>query len=208
MSKRWMVAGLVVMALVGMIYASTVMAQAGRAGRGGRPGFAGRGGPGGQRQGMDREERRERFREMIMDRLREHLDSTEEEWKVLGPRVEKVSELSRQLQGRAGRGMMRLMFQRRGPGGRGGGPGGPGGRDRGPGVQQEAELQPIERATEDLQEIVDSEGASPQDIQEKLTALRKAEDKMEQELDKARAKLREVVTLRQEAKLVLLGMLD
>lgn len=207
MFKRWMVVGLVVMALVGMGYASVALAQAGRGGGGGRPGFGGRGGRGGGFGQMDPEERREQVRQRMMERMREVLAFSEQEWKVVGPRVEKVYGLSRQLRGRGARGMMRMMFG--GRGGRGpGGRGGPGGPDRGPGAQAEREREPLERATDELQEVLENEQASADQIKQKLTALRRVEDQLEQEMDKAQEQLRQVVTVRQEAQLVLMGLLD
>jgi len=53
------------------------------------------------------------MRQMMEQRTREQLGATEEEWKVLGPRVMKVSELSRQTSG-FGRGGM-FFGGRRGP---------------------------------------------------------------------------------------------
>ena len=123
--------GIVVVALIGLLLASQTLSQPGQRGqRGGQPGQqqgqrgqrgGQQGGPGGRGQ-FDPE----RMRQMMDQRMREQLGATEAEWKVLGPRVTKVQELSRQGRG-GGRGGM--MFGGRGGmmGGRGGGPGGPGG---------------------------------------------------------------------------------
>lgn len=140
--------------------------------------------PGGRGQRMTREE----FMARMAERQRESLGATEEEWQVLGPKVEAVQTLSRQLSG----GGFRRMGGRRG------------GDD-----QQPAENQTeIEKATAALRETLDNEGATAADIKAKLTALRAAREKARQELAKAQDELRELVTQRQEALLVLQGLLD
>ena len=53
----------------------------------------------------------------------------------------------------------------------------------------------------------DRRALKPEEIKEKLTALRKAREKAEQELTKAQEELRKVLTLHQEARLVLIGFL-
>jgi hypothetical protein len=52
------------------------------------------------------------------------------------------------------------------------------------------------------------EGAKPEEIKAKLTALRAAKEQARQDLVKARQDLRQLMTLRQEAVLVLNGLLD
>ncbi|MHC4353963.1 MAG: hypothetical protein ACYS0H_14740, partial [Planctomycetota bacterium] len=123
--------GIAVVALVGLLLVSQTLSQPGqRGGGGGQQGQRGqRGGPGGGRQQFDPEQMRQRMDQA----MRERLGATEAEWKVLGPRVNKVMELSRQSRG-SGRGG--TMFGGRGNfGGRGGGPVGnrPGGGQGGPG---------------------------------------------------------------------------
>ena len=51
-------------------------------------------------------------------------------------------------------------------------------------------------------------GAKPEEIKAKLTALRAAKERATQELAKARQGLRQIMNLRQEAVLVLNGLLD
>jgi hypothetical protein len=142
----------------------------------------------------------ERIREMIAERMRESLGVSEEEWEIIGPRVEKVQLLSQAAAGRGGFG--RFMGGR---GGRGG--------DRSEGVTRQMPEQPptvanVQKALEELRTLLDDETTKAADIKTKLTALREAREKAKQELDKAQKSLREVVTLRQEAQLVLMGLLD
>ncbi len=60
----------------------------------------------------------------------------------------------------------------------------------------------------DLQGLLRDEKAPVDQIKAKLTALRAAKEKAAQELSKARQSLRQLMTMRQEAVLVLNGLLD
>jgi len=168
--------------------------------------FAQQGGPGGGRaaQGAARFGRGQggqfdaaAMRRMISERMRNILGASEEEWTILGPRVEKVQNLMREVRGSR----MAAMFRRSGPGGRGGQPGGTP-------AQPAAEVSPVQKATDELEATLADEAAGSDVIRQKLTALRAAREKAQQQLDAARKELREVVTLRQEAQLVLMGLLD
>ncbi len=184
--------------LVALMAAGLVVAQP--QGRGGQRGGQ-RGGPG----GFDPA----RMRQMMEQRMKGQLGCTDDEWKVLGPRVTKVMNLSRQARG--GGGMARMFMGRRG--GQGGRPGDQqgnrqadrqGGR-RGPGG---GEPSAVDTAGEALQTALQNASATPDDIKAKLTALRGAREKAKQELAVAQKQLKEVLTLRQEAQLVMMGMLD
>ena len=202
--------GIVVVALVGLLLASQTLSQPGQ--RGGQQGQRGQrggqqGGPGGRGQ-FDPE----RMRQMMDQRMREQLGATEAEWKVLGPRVTKVQELSRQSRG-GGRGGM--MGGRGGMmGGRGGGPGGPGGNRPGgnrPGGGQGAparELTAVEKAQEQLRTVLDNTDSTPDQIKTALTTLRKDRESAKQKLAVAQQDLRKIITIRQEAICVMMGMLD
>jgi hypothetical protein len=195
MFRRRILFGLVV-CLVSTLLLGVALVQGGAGGGpGGGPGgqMGGPGGPGGQR--FDPAQ----MRQMMEQRLREQLGATEEEWKVLGPRVMKVSELSRQTSG-FGRGM--FFGGRRGPQGSQ-----PGGR-QGPQGAQERELTAVEKITDQLQTTLENTSAQPEEIKKQLTALRAAKEKAKQELATAQQELRKIVTVRQEAQLVLMGMLD
>jgi len=152
-----------------------------------------------------------RMREMMEQRMKEQLGATDAEWQVLGPRLTKVMNLSRQVGG----GMGRMMMGRRGrQGGPQGGPeGGP--QDQQRGARRGArnpfgggEPTAVDTAAEALQTALGNTEATPEDIKAKLTTLRSAKEKAKQELAKAQQDLRQVLTLRQEAQLVLMGMLD
>jgi len=65
-----------------------------------------------------------------------------------------------------------------------------------------------EQKSRDLREVLRSEGAAADQIKVRLAELRAAKQKEAQELVKARQELRQLMTLRQEAELVLNGLLD
>jgi hypothetical protein len=148
---------------------------------------------------------------MMFDRMKEQIGATDEQWKDIQPRLQKVMMLSRQVSV-SGRGM---IF---------GGPGGFGGRrqtgtgrtrsqDAGdrtrPGtgraqVQQTA----VGKATAELREVLRNEEATADQIKAKLTALRTAKEKAQKELAAAQKDLKEKLNVKQEAFLVLSGYLN
>jgi len=127
------------------------------------------------------------------ERMQERLGATEAEWKVLGPRVMKVSELSRQLRG-GGRGNQR-----------GGSRGGrPDSQQNAPARQPSA----IEVAQEQLRALLDNTSATPGQIRQRVAALRTARKQVQQQLVVAQKNLIQIVTVRQEAQLIIMGLLD
>jgi hypothetical protein len=155
--------------------------------RGGQPG-----GPGGQR--FDRAQ----MRQMMEQRMQEQLASSAEEWKTLGPRVMKVYDLNQQLSA-SGRGGMFGSSTRRGP------------QTDQPGAGQGTparELSAVEKASAQLRTTLEDTAAKPEDITKQLTALRTAKQTTKKELATAQAELRKAVKVRQEAQLVLMGLLD
>ncbi len=137
----------------------------------------------------------ERMRQMMMERMQESLGAADEEWQVIGPRLEKVMTLSRRTRG--GRAMGALFG-----GGRRGGPTRP--DEGGPEQEQSA----VEKAAEQLQSVLEGEAAEAARIKQALSAYRAAREEAHQELAKAQQELKEVLTVKQEAQLVLFGMLQ
>jgi len=150
--------------------------------------FAGEAGGGG-RGGFDPA----RIREMMSTRVKETLKVNDEEWKALQPKVEKVQTMSREITG----GGMRMMGGRRG-----------GNTDQPAAGTAEQPQSPLVKAQADLQATLDKENATADEIKTKLTAYRQARELAKQELAKAQAELRELVTPKQEAQLVLMNLLD
>lgn len=150
-------------------------------GRQGRQGGPGQGGP----RGFDREAMQTRMLEMMKERM----GASDDEWKVIQPRLSEVMTLQQSTRG----GQMRGMFGR--------------GRNRDQ-QQTEATTDPVQKASEDLQQTLDKEAPSNTEIQNKLLALRGAREQAKQKLVEAQKKLRDVLSVKQEAQLVLMGMLD
>ncbi len=147
------------------------------------------------------------MRQRMMERMKEQLGADDQAWKVMEPRLTKVMELNRQANA-GGRGM---MFGFGGRGGRGG-PGGPGGdqgpqadrRGRGPQGEQTA----LDKAMAQLRTTLENQSATPEEIKTQLTAVRQAREKAKQELAVAQQDLKKILTVRQEAMLVEMGMLE
>ncbi len=153
-------------------------------------------GPRGEGQAGDPAQRMQQFRQRMQDQMRQQLGATEEEWKVLQPRIEKVQQLQREAQG-GFRGAGRF-------GGRGQRPGGAAQPEGAPERQQSD----VEKKSEALRSLLDDQASNAGAIKAALDALRTAREKAQQDLAAARKELRAVVTVRQEARLVLQGVLD
>ena len=65
-----------------------------------------------------------------------------------------------------------------------------------------------EKACEELYELLGDKNSDPEKIGQKMVALRRAREEAGEQLDKVRQELREMLNPRQEANLVLLGVLD
>lgn len=142
------------------------------------------------------------MRERMMERYRTQLEITDDaEWKVLKEKIEKVSTL--QMQSRMG-GMGGMMGMRGGPGG----PGGQGGADannnpqrarRGGFGEPSAEQEALQKAIEAK--------ASKEELAAAMTKLRAARKAKEAEVEKAQEELKQLLSTRQEAQAVLMGLL-
>ncbi len=146
------------------------------------------------------------MRQMMAQRLKEQLGVDDQAWKVMEPRLMKVMELNRRVSGMGGRGgtfFGGFRGQRPGAEGRG-----PADRPGFAGQQPNRELTPVEKATEQLRTTLENQSASPEEIKKQLTAVREAREKAKQELAAAQQELRQILTLRQEAQLVLMGQLN
>ena len=160
----------------------------------------------GDRQGGPPNFDPEQMRQRMMERYREQLEvKGDAEWKILEARITKVSEARRE----AGSGMMgRGMF-----GGGRGGPGGgaPGGGNDQADAQRQNRRNPFAAAqlpeAEELQKALDGK-ASADELKAKLAKLRDARKAKQAALTKAQDDLRAVLTVRQEATAVMLGLLE
>lgn len=135
----------------------------------------------------------EQMRQRMMERYREALEvKSDDEWKVLEPRITKVSDARREVGSGFGRGFGRPR------GGEGGNDQGGGDRRRGGG-----ETNPEGEA---LQKAVEAK-APAEEVKAKLAKFREARKTKEANLAKAQDELKKVLSVRQEASAVLMGLL-
>ncbi len=183
--------------VLALVLAGLSIAQPPAGGQGGQGGPGGPGGPGGRFDPAQ-------MRQMMAQRMKEQLGADDEAWKVLEPRLTKVMELNAQVSGGPGRGMF-SMFGRGGPGGNRGDRGSRDAQDR-PARQPEQQTA-VDKASEQLRTTLQNQSATPEEIKKNLTALREAREKAKQELAAAQQELRQILTVRQEAQLVMMGQL-
>jgi peptidoglycan hydrolase CwlO-like protein len=133
------------------------------------------------------------YRQQMMDDLKKELDVKDDEWQVLQPKLEKVMDSSRELRSN--------MF-RFGRSGRGG-------SDRGGQPQSSSQQDSaVAKAQADLESALNDKSIGADEISKRLAAYRSAKDQAKQNLAKAQSELKELVSQRQEAVLVMRGMLD
>jgi hypothetical protein len=160
----------------------------------------------------------EGFRQRMNERIKEELKASDDEWTVIQPLLEKVQTAQMAtMTGRFGFGggrRIRVSGTSGGnPGGdsasasaspNGGGNGGGNGRNGG----ENRPARPTSPEAEALKAALASDGTPTDEIKIKLQALRDARKKAQDNLEQAREDLKKVLTLRQEATLVQMGLLD
>jgi hypothetical protein len=172
---------LYISALAGTVSALLLLASLSASAQ--QPGQPGQGGPGGKggRGNFDPAA----FMDRMMGEMQKQLKANDDEWKILRPLIETVYTKGREVRGAGGSSMF-------------------GGRQRSgsPGQTETA------REVQALKDILERENASAADIKPRLDAFREYKAKKEAELKDAREKLRAVLTAKQEAQLVMAGLLD
>jgi hypothetical protein len=180
------------LAAVGMAAALAMAAGSARAQAGGGPG----GGPGG---GFNFDP--SAIRERMEQQFQQQIEASDEEWRVIEPRFIKVLV----LQMDTGTGIMGAL---RGAGrGRGGGAGGATINTFINQIFGITEPSTVSRRLDELQQAIDN-NASADLLKDKLEALRMARQKAKVDLAKAQDDLIQVLSLRQEALLVQMGLLE
>jgi len=169
--------------------AGSLLAQNDNTGAPGAPGgFGGPGGPGGFGGGnFDPAQLQQQMQQRLLAQDRQSLVITnDDEWSVIQPLIQKVLDAQQALNSAGAMGM------------RGGGRGGRGGAG-GVGAQASEEQQSLQQALANSAPI-----AQIKDLLAKYRAARKAK---QDSLEAAQANLKKVLTVRQEAEAVLLGLL-
>jgi hypothetical protein len=138
----------------------------------------------------------EQMRQRMMERYREELEiKNDDEWKLIEARITKVSDARREIGFGGG---MRFGGGRRG--GDTGGGGEQGGRRSFGGGTPSPEVESLQKAIEAK--------APADELKAKLAKVREARKQKEANLAKAQEELRKVLSVRQEASAVLLGLLQ
>lgn len=142
----------------------------------------------------------EEMRARMTERVRELLEvKNEDEWKLIQARIDKAQEAQREV--RSLNGDFRLLFSRSGDQGGGGDQGG---RSRGPGGSPfggtpNPDAEAFSKAVQNK--------APTEELKQRMARVREARKNAEAKYDKAADDLRQVLTVRQEATLVAIGLL-
>jgi Spy/CpxP family protein refolding chaperone len=123
------------------------------------------------------------FGPVRLDDVKKQVSATDEEWKVLSPKLQKVINARQVLNGEAG----------------GGSPGGFGGPPTGNLISQ---------AQDELKTVLNDPKHTKAEVEEKIKAVRKARQKAKEDLEAAQKDLLQMVTPAQEAVLISLGYLE
>ena len=148
----------------------------------------------------------EQMRQRMMDNVRERFEiKSDDEWKVIEPRVQKVMEARRDVGFGGGMGMF-------GPGGRRRGGQGGDGNNQADNNNNNNNRRPRfggepSPEAQDLQKAIDA-NASKDVIEAKLAKFRESRKKKQAQLEQTQEELRKVLTVKQEASAVLMGLLQ
>jgi hypothetical protein len=153
-----------------------------------------------QRQGRGNIDPAE-IQQRMMDGYREALEFTkDDEWNAVKPLVEKVVEARREVPSGRGFGFFGRGARRGGDANNQGDQGGRRGNRGAFGGQPSPELEALQKAIESK--------ASPEEIKAKLAKYRESRKDKEAKLAKAQDDLRKVLSVRQEANAVVIGLLQ
>jgi hypothetical protein len=151
------------------------------------------------------------MQDIIAQRLKQLMGSTDDEWTIIGPKVLKVVSLvSSQARGFQMRSFVGNQNQQgntnqgssnQGASNQGNFPG------RAMGVTASS-TSSDNKALEELQTLAVNKNATTTQIKEKISEVRKEKEESKQKLTKAQKELRELLSLRQEAVLVSVGLLE
>jgi len=120
----------------------------------------------------------------MLDQVKETLGVSDEDWKVLQPKVEAVQKLAAQIY----RPFMRGRRSRNSD-------------DNQPKNEIDTKMQ-------ELKTLAENKEADPKELKAKMEEVRVAREKIKLDLKKAQDELRELLTQHQEAQMILLGLLE
>ena len=156
-------------------------------------------------------QRRSESEKRTAESMKQALRATEQQWRAIKPRLDKVEYLSKQ----AKISITPASYKRSRSSGSGPNNQPPVAKveegckwsksweEKAPG-----ELTEGERTCEELLELLENNGSKQEEIEQKVKALRKVREEAGKQLAMAQQELREVLTVRQEATLVLMRLLE
>ena len=152
------------------------------------------------------------MRQRMMDRMKEMIGASDDDWKAMQPKIEKIQQLQRNVNPR-GMGMM-MGPPGGGPGGPGGGPpdgGGPGGPPPGFGGGPDGggQQSDVQQKLRDLRKALQNKDTPADELKAKAQAYRDAKAAAKIELAKAQDDLSQSVTdPHQQSALLAMGVLE
>lgn len=164
----------------------------------------------------DFSEMRQKMEERMLNGIKQRMKSSDEEWDLIGPMIKSVLELKAKGKG----GMIRGGMKGGKPGGgRGERPDGAEGRSKDGKKRPEGGRPDFEAMKKQMKEnqpeqmkalraSLEDEASSAEDIKSKLDSFRAMRDEKKSQLQSAQAELKSVLTVKQEAVLVLSGIID
>ncbi|MBN2183599.1 MAG: hypothetical protein JW715_16945 [Sedimentisphaerales bacterium] len=164
-------------------------------------------------------EMQRKAREQEEQAMKQALGVNEAQWKTIKPKIEKVKTCRERASVSTGLPLSSTFVSSTSSPQGGGGFGGgfqfqSGGSSNLMPVQSSFQNQPSQRETQgericrELNELLDNPNSSPEAIRQKMLELQQARANAKRQLAQAQKELREVLTLRQQARLVLIGLLD
>ena len=164
----------------------------------------------GARPGGGGGDQREQFRQRMNERIKAQLKASDDEWAVIQPLLDNVQTKLRENMENRFRGAMGAGGPRRG--GNNADANRPAGNTADAARPDANRPRPDARRTspeaQALTDALANDNSSTNDIKAKLQALREQRKKAEADLAQAREDLKKVLSMRQEAVLVSMGMLD
>lgn len=126
------------------------------------------------------------IQQMAMGWIKEQLAAPDDEWAVLQPKLQKVMEAA--IESRLNGTQLGMLLSRNAPGDR--------------------PQSPVAKAQADLKSALDDTSIGADEIASRLKVLREARQRAKEEYEAAQKELKDVLTQRQEAMLVMYGLLD
>jgi len=135
-----------------------------------------------------------------LQQLQDTLQVSDNEWRVILPKIEKIESLRRATQSSRQAGRGRRGGQQSAPV--------PQTDSPVPSNAESPEIVDLQKASQQLQDAINNKETSREDLKTRIAALREARARVQAELVKTQDEVRDMLTARQEAVLVTRGLLN